>query len=221
MCRSMRCRVLCSGGLMLCDEEMVLCGLSCSMFVRRLCVLGTSLLSLPSSVEMYRLSFSLRRTRIIPLRFLGGGFGLAAEGRAFSQASVAFWNSTALLGSSILTETTSLSSIMKSFCGDRHNGPLHATVTYHTLWRPKQMYVQFSLTEHRTLQTFGWGQMLAYLTWSSSLKPSLTNMHFLFEMDSVQNVIWGGQMYKQEHLWTSFDPGKTWTTTNRQPPSLL
>lgn len=116
---------------MLCDEEMVLCGLSCSMFVRRLCVLGTSLLSLLSSAEMYRLSFSLRRTRIIPLRFLGGGFGLAAKGRAFSQASVAFRNSTEFLGSSILTETTSLSSIMKSFCGDRHNGLLHATFNSH------------------------------------------------------------------------------------------
>lgn len=134
MRRSMRCRVLCSGGRMLWVEEMVLCGLSCSMLVRRLCALGaSSLFPLPSSVEMYRLSFSLRSTRFIPPRFLGGGF--AAGARAFSQASVASWNSTAWQGSSILAKTTSLSSIMKSRCEDRHSGFLLATLNVnYTLW---------------------------------------------------------------------------------------
>lgn len=89
MRRSMRCRVLCSGGRMLCVEEMVLCGLSSSIFVRRLCALGASLFTLLSSVEMYRLSFSLRKTRFIPPCFLGGGLGFVAGERAFSQASVA------------------------------------------------------------------------------------------------------------------------------------
>lgn len=88
MRRSMRCRVLCSGGRILCVEEMVLCGLSSSIFVRRLCALGASLFTLLSSVEMYRLSFSLRKTRFIPPCFLGGGLGFVAGERAFSQASV-------------------------------------------------------------------------------------------------------------------------------------
>lgn len=117
--RSMRCRVLCSGGRMLWVEEMVLWGLSCSMFVRRLWALGPSLLPLSSSVEMYRLSFSLLRTRLIPPLFFGGGLGFAARALAFSQASVASWNSIALRGSSNLTKTTSLLSIMKSLCEDR------------------------------------------------------------------------------------------------------
>lgn len=116
---SMRCRILWSGGLMLWVEEMVLCGLSCSIFVRRLCAFGRSLISLLLSVEMYSLSFSLRRTRFIPPSLLGGDAAFVEGGRAFSQASVASLNSTALLGSSILTKTTSLSSIIKSLCKDR------------------------------------------------------------------------------------------------------
>lgn len=137
MRRSMRCRVLCSGGRMLWVEDMVLCGLSCSIFVRRLCALGASLFPLLSSVEMYRLSLSLRRTRFIPPRFLLGGFGLAAGGRAFSQASVAPWNSTALLGLSILIKITSLSSIMKSLWGDGRKELLHALCSSdQTLWQP-------------------------------------------------------------------------------------
>ena len=134
MHRLMRCRVFCSGGRMLCVEEMVLCGLSCSMFVSRLCAMGTSLVPLLSSVEMYRLSFSLRSTLFMPPFFFGGS--LAAGGRAFSQASVASRNSTALLGSSILTKITCLSSIMKSLCGDRHNALHCGTFSFdHTLWR--------------------------------------------------------------------------------------
>lgn len=115
--RSMRWRVLCSGGLMLCVEEMVLCGLSCSMCVSRCSALGFSCFPLFSSV-MYKLSFSLLRTLFMPPLFCWPlVLFFSCELQVFSQASVASLNSTTLSGSSVLHEIISLSSIMKSFCG--------------------------------------------------------------------------------------------------------
>lgn len=114
-----RCRVLCSGGRTLWVEEIVLCGLSCSMCVSRCSALGSGPpFAFSSSELMWRLSFSLRSTRRMPPLFWPGcGFALlAGGGRALFHASVASLNSTAFSGSSILPNMTSWSSIIKSLC---------------------------------------------------------------------------------------------------------
>lgn len=106
---------------MLCVEEMVLCGLSCSMCVRRCSALGFSPFPLFSSV-MYKLSFSLLRTLFMPPLFCWRLLlFFSCELQVFSQASVASLNSTTLSGSSVLDEIISLSSIMNSFCGWNFN----------------------------------------------------------------------------------------------------
>ena len=134
----MRCRVLSSGGRMLWVEEMVLWGLSCSMWLRRSSSLGLSPsppppppppVLLPPSLPMKRLSFSRRSNRLMPLPRSRGFWvtcplAVAESWRAFSHARVASRNSTAFLGSSTFNDTSSLSSIRKSLCGwrewDRH-----------------------------------------------------------------------------------------------------